>query len=251
MASLKEQLLKFFPSGRYPGDRILQRKYPVLVQELQLKIKEDISLRAKFELVLKDLVAPIKCPNCSKPVRWAERSGWMTHCSRNCASSQAAKNPRILEKKRQTCLERYGADHWTRTEEFRKRFKGKKRKIKIHKLTLEQRQAAKLKYQATCQERYGVTNAAQLAEVKSKISAVLLALTPEQKRQKLRRFETTNLDRHGVAYPMQSKKVQAKAQETSLSHYGVAHPAQAASVQTKMSESLSSAWIFILFSLSF
>jgi hypothetical protein len=237
MVNLLKRIFEIFPSGRYPGDQILQRKYSLLVSEIQTIIQGDFPLRAKWDLALMELIEPTRCSNCSKLVRWSNKCGWMKHCSGRCASQQAAKNPEVTKKKQQTCMDRYGVTHWTKTEEHKKRFKGKTRKIKIPKRTPEQIKITRAKYLLTCHNRYGADNGAKTLMARAKISSSLKTLTIEQKAKKLELFKLTTMANHGVEFPMQSEVIQAKSRATTFEHFGVEHPAQSPIVQARMSNS--------------
>lgn len=101
------------------------------------------------------------------------------------------------EKRKQTCLEKYGEEFPT---------KNKKIKDKI---------VATLK--ETCLDKYGVDNAAKSKVVQEKI-------------------KQTNLKKYGVERPMQSNEVKEKVKQTCIENYGVDHPWKSELVKQKVKD---------------
>ena len=84
------------------------------------------------------------CKTCGKPTKFLGiKFGYREHCCNRCAQL----DPKIKEKKAQTCIDRYGVDNVYKSEDI------------------------KAKIQETTRERYGVNNVLQLDEVRQKTYA--------------------------------------------------------------------------------
>ena len=111
--------------------------------------------------------------------------------------------PEVLEKQKQTLIERYGTD-------------------KIASLDF-----VKEKRRQTCLERYGVSSVLKLPDVQNK--ARIASKTPEV----LQKIKETNLKKYGCEYPTQSQAVQEKTKQTNLVRRGCAFPMQDKEVMQK------------------
>lgn len=114
-------------------------------------------------------------------------------------------------KRKKTCLEKYGVESYTKTTEFKSFMQDN---YEIHRLkTIE-----------TCQEHYGVDNPHQVKEVieKTKLTniqkyGVENVFQSEAIKEKSKK---TNLERYGVEYNLQADIFKQKANETKLARYG-------------------------------
>lgn len=120
------------------------------------------------------------------------------------------------QRRRETCLEKYGVDHFSKTDEYKKKYK----EACLEKFGVEyslQSEDVQRKAQATLLEKYGVENASQSAEVRAK------------KRE-------TSLLKYGTEHPHQSEKIKLQKQETNLKNRGVENPSQCVLVQNKIKQ---------------
>ena len=118
-----------------------------------------------------------------------------------------------LEKRRNTCLRKYGVDNYSKTKEYKE------------------------KYTKTCINHYGCENPMQSEEIKEKSRKTNLkrrgceySLQSKEVREKIIQ---TNLERYGTEYPMQSEKVKEKFTNTCIEKYGCENPFQNKEVREK------------------
>ncbi|MDD3049454.1 MAG: hypothetical protein PHQ89_05800 [Bacilli bacterium] len=100
---------------------------------------------------------------------------------------------KIREKGKRTCLEKYGTDNYSNTEEYKERVK------------------------STCLEKYGVDNYSKTEECKEKI-------------------KQTCLEKYGSEYYLQTEKFKEKSKQTCLEKYNVEYASQSAEVREKVKE---------------
>lgn len=106
-----------------------------------------------------------------------------------------------LEKARETCLEKYGVDHYTKTDEYKDRVK----KTNVEKYGYEyctQVPKFKQKMRDTCLEIYGFEYCSQSKEVQEK-------------------FRKTCLERFGANSPSENPEIKQKQIATTIAKYGV------------------------------
>lgn len=118
-----------------------------------------------------------------------------------------------IEKKKKTCLEKYGVEHPLQSEEV----KEKSRKTCIEKYGVEyslQSQEVRDKGKETSLLKYGVENVSQSEEIK-----------------KLK--VKTCLSNYGVENPSHSEDINDKKKQTCLSNYGVEHPGLSSIIKIK------------------
>lgn len=121
------------------------------------------------------------------------------YCSAKCAyGSKSSK-----QKRRITCLERYGVDCVSKSNEVCDKIK----KTNLERYGCEhvlQNKAFKDKARKTCLERYGHESAFQNSSIKKKA-------------------KDTTIERYGVEYAMQNKEIHLKQENTMLEKYGDKH----------------------------
>jgi hypothetical protein len=120
------------------------------------------------------------------------------------------------ERRKQTCLQKYGTTTPSQTKEVQNKIK----ETNLKKYGVEYPQQSKEvreKTKNTFLEKYGYETPLQSEEIKEKI-------------------RNTNMERFGVPNPAQNKEVQEKMKETCLERYGFEHPQKTKEVQNKMKE---------------
>jgi G:T-mismatch repair DNA endonuclease (very short patch repair protein) len=160
-----------------------------------------------------------------------------------------------LEKKRQTCLERYGTPTYNNSQ--------KNKETCLERYGTEsplQNKKIKQKQEQTCIEKYGVKNPAQnttlikkrkennlkkygvssptkLSEIKEKNKQTCLKKYGVeyifQNKQIQKKRKLTNLKKYGYTCPTKNKKVIEKRIENNLKKYGVKHVSQLKEVKKK------------------
>jgi hypothetical protein len=118
------------------------------------------------------------------------------------------------EKVKLTCIERYGVEFPSQTEDFKNRVK----QTCLDKYGVEyalQSQEVKDKSKQTCLDKYGFENPSQSPDIKNKKTE-------------------TSLNNYGVEYPMQSQEVRDKNKLTCIEKYGVEYASQSYEVRDKL-----------------
>lgn len=118
-----------------------------------------------------------------------------------CVNRNNQLDPNVQNKKKQTCLKKYGVDNYNKTDEC-------KNKIK-----------------ATCLEKYGVDSTNKLDFKKEKIKNINLERygveNPGLSKIFREKAKQTCLEKYGVKYAFQANTVKEKIKETNIKKYGV------------------------------
>ena len=120
------------------------------------------------------------------------------------------------EKRKKTCLEKYGVENPMQSEEF------------------------KQKHRDTCLERYGVESPLQSEEIRQKGKETLLrkygVKNPFQSEEIKQKIAQRNLDKYGVEYPMRNEDIKEKFRQTCLRRHGVKYPFQSEDIKEKFKQ---------------
>lgn len=165
----------------------------------------------------------IQCSNCGKIFENQNnygvlkkrllKKGWQKFtlckpCSVKLGKSYRTKEDeeKSLEKRKQTCLEKYGVTNAT--------------------YRLDHNQKTK----ETCLKKYGVENPSQSKEIKKKKEETSLKHFGVKNFQQLKkvkeRAKQTSLEKYGTTNPSQSKKIKEKTKQNNFKKYGVEYPSQ-------------------------
>ncbi len=151
-------------------------------------------------------------------------------------------NEEVKEKTKQTMLEKYGVENAMLSEEIQEKYK----QTNLERLGVEfpmQSEEIQEKYKQTCLEKYGVEYSSQSNEIKEKIKQSCLDIlgveNPFQSEEVKEKSKQTNLDNRGVEFPSQSPEVREKIKKTLLEKYGVENPSQSSEIQEKKKQAYS------------
>lgn len=153
-----------------------------------------------------------KCAYCGKNIT---KKLYMKNkcCSHSCGAYMAQ------DKKKQTCIERYGVEHYSSTEAF----KEANRKSYTSK-TDEEKQAIKNKRTDTMISRFGVENPLQSPEIhkRKKMTCLKKYGSENYFQTKDYREKNTNtcLERYGTEFYTQTEEFKSKIKETCKEKYG-------------------------------
>ena len=157
------------------------------------------------------------------------------------------KNKEMVEKKRKTCLERYGSISATSTPETQQKIKQtnlerygteypsklpeiqeKVRQTSLEKYGVEhpsQLETVKEKHRQTNLKKYGVESYFQTEEFKERSKEICLEKYGvehgSQSKEIQEKIKQTNLERYGCEWSLQNEEVKQKGKETLLERYGV------------------------------
>lgn len=177
----------------------------------------------------------IKCRVCGRDFEKETRSlvGETFHVCDN----EACK----LEKRRRTCLKRYGVESPTQNKEIRA--KGKRTLLERYGVEHPcQSNEIKEKTKQTNLKKYGVENVLQSDEIREKIKKTNLekygvehVFQAEEVKEKIKK---ANLEKYGVEHPMKSEEIKKKIQETNLEKYGTKHFITLPEIQEKRKQAM-------------
>ena len=172
-------------------------------------IKHKLSAKEYYDNYLKKINDGI-CFKCQSSTKFISlKIGYEKYCS----SKQCS-----MEKKKETCLTKYGSKFYFQTEEH------------------------KIKTKKTCLQKYGTKSSNQNKDIKNKMKQTCLTkygsdyFIKTDKFMKLRTETCTNT--YNTIYPQQTKLIKQKTQQTCLKRYGVRYDFQSTDIRNKQKESL-------------
>ena len=183
------------------------------------------------------------CPVCGNKLKfYSFKKGYQTFCSTKCLANSEYRHNKF----RQTCLEKYGVENPSQSQEIRNKvkqtnlekygveypaqsqeFQNKMKQTCLEKYGVEyplQSQNIQNKYKQTCLEKYGVENYSQSQERISRHDEII------------NKAEQTCLKRYGVEYPIQSQNIQNKYKQTCLEKYGFEYASQSEEFLNKVKQ---------------
>ena len=154
-----------------------------------------------------------ECPVCHKKFKIGAGTVNKVCCSQKCRGTYEKENGafrRASEKAKQTCLDRYGADSYSKTQNYRDQV----RETSLKKFGVEHpgmSEEVKQHRRETMVRRYGVENAGQIESIQ------------ESKKKHQRE---TYLKKYGVDHPWKLKSIRGKSAQTMIRRYGTQYPLQ-------------------------
>jgi hypothetical protein len=165
--------------GNIDSNKIRSSKYKKYLNSLNSLIEGDYTLLQKIWLIDRNLLIPPKC-YCGNTVLWVKsKREYSLHCSALCART----DPKVIEKRKQTNIQKYGATAPTKNKEVIK------------------------KMRATNLIKYGVETSFERENFKEKASKTLLlnyGVDNPQKNKNIReKTRITNIKKYGASTPLQ------------------------------------------------
>ena len=153
-----------------------------------------------------------------------QRAKLEEYCMRTYGVKDMSVRPGVIEKRRNTCLEKYGAPSPLQSEDI----KGKIAKSNLEKYGVENVFASseiKKQIKITNLEKYGVERPTCNPEIFNKVKATCLkrfgkeySFQAEEVKDKIKK---SVFDKYGVMYVTQSPDIRKKTEQTNLDRYGV------------------------------
>ena len=212
-------------SGYLKKEIGFSKKFPELYQEfLKVDFSEELKefpFKQRLWHFLKDDYTIPTCKVCGNKINFIDfRNGYNNHSSISCSM----KDENVQNKRKKTCLEKYGVEHYNKTEESKEKIKNtclEKYGVENYNKTEE----SKEKHKNTNLKKYGVESVLQSEEIKEKIKETNFerygvenyAQTDECKNK----VKITCLEKYGVEYYFQSDDKKKKSKETCFEKYGV------------------------------
>lgn len=241
----KSELYRTILEDRHIQEKKFRSEYPEFYAELcNVEFPEGFTFRQKLYHYLNDdtsfALGVCECGNRCKFISLNE--GYKAHCSRSCATKSLS----VKEKRKKTCLEKYGVEHESKCEAI----KEKKRETckshygvehpmqsdEVRKKSMEtnianigvscpfESDAVKQKSRKTCMSKYGVEHHSKAEAVKEKKRNTSIEHygvdCPLKSDEVKERIRETVKERYGVEYIMQSEEVKARARKTTIERYG-------------------------------
>ena len=156
-----------------------------------------------------------KHPTCNNDVYKKYDGKWAQHCSKSCQMSDIS--VRGLDKRKETCLEKYGVENAQQSEQIRQ----KTRNTCLEKYGVEipfQAEQFQKQIKITLLERYGVDNPMKSDEIRS-------------------RATDTIIEKYGVDNVSKSDQIQKQKSETWVQNYGVDNPSKSSIIRDKVRKS--------------
>ena len=162
-------------------------------------------------------------------------------CLEKYGVDNASKSEATKEKARQTCLDKYGVPYTTQVEAF------KEKKVATFQEKYGTNSALEVpafleKSQNTCKEHYGVSNPQQAVSVKDKTAKTNIKRygTPMtlQNSDIKEKAKQTSMNNWGVEWSLASPAVREKGKKTMIEKFGVENPGQSKEIQAKARKSL-------------
>ena len=165
---------KFGHSGRIKENKEIYNKY---YKDKFDSISEFMYCYLHQDTFEKDQI----CPVCGNKIKFDNKNcKYPKHCSRRCAQL----DPEVRKKYIQACLEKYGKEYFTQTQEYR----DKSIQACLNKYGKEyysQTQECKDKVKCVCLEKYGKESYTQTQEYRDKVKLKLDATIQKIKQTKL------------------------------------------------------------------
>ena len=187
----------------------LQKNYPELYKKL-LTYPDELQWRERIYWFRNGITEWPTCKQCGKQLTYRNpNEGYRTFCCAKCA----AINPTTKQKHINTCLEKYGVENPSQSDE-----------IKLQKIN-------------TSIKNYGVKYPMQNENIKNEIRQTFIKKYGGYtwaSDELMAKVKQTNLKRYGVEYSGASDVVKQKIKQTSLKRYGVENPNQNAEIKSKV-----------------
>ena len=209
--------------------RKIQNKYPNILHYINSKFNDSKSLIESINRIKYNIKDRPICKYCGKEVKYISKNIYKTYCSVKCMSNDTRdivkekfnEHPKyikdqISQKRKDTCLKRYGVEYVLQDKSIRKRI------------------------QNTCLEKYGVINGGASKQAKDKIKKTCLEKygveTPLKSKEIQEKCKETLRQKYGVETPLKSKEIQEKLKQTCLKKYGVECSLQSEDIKNKSKE---------------
>lgn len=242
-SNLKNKLIE---SGLFRSDGTIK---PQWIQNYKINPIPELeevpgdTVQEKLYVIFKNNGEQDKCVICGNPSLFNSYSrGYNKTCSIECKhkldtqvldkSKDKRNSEEIKEKRRQTCLAKYGVDNPRKAESIKEKAK-QTSLAKYGTSNPASSQIIKDKIKQSFLEKYGVDNISRLDSVKKKLSEInSVKFAPrapiwDQIRQ-------TNIEKYGFDNPAKNEDVKNKIKETNIERYGVENPSQNKKIIEKM-----------------
>jgi len=178
----------------------------------------NITFKEKFYLLENNIVNPPKC-YCGSGLKFIDmKSGYREFCSRVCM----ANNQEIKERRKESCIKKWGVDNPSKVEEIREKVKKKNREIFGVDYPL-QSPCVMNRNKEYFIEKWGVDNPSKVKEIREKAN-------------------NTIKNKWGVEHIMFSDDIKIKNKEYFIEKWGVDNPSKVKEVRDKAIKTMIERW---------
>jgi hypothetical protein len=186
------------------------------------------TLSEKFYLIYNNIG---KCKICELETKFLSYNrGYRLYCSKQCSNNDKDLINLKKVKYKETCLDKYGVENSSSSEEVK--IKLKESKSKLDKSIINE------KIKKTCLSKYGVDNPSKVLFVKEKrkktniknwgVENVFQSSLIKEK------LKMTNIEKYGFDHPLKSNIIKKKIKDTNIKKYGIDNYTKTDLYKTKM-----------------
>lgn len=169
------------------------------------------------------------CKCCGKPTKFLTiNSGYRSFCSKKCKNDSY---DILQEKMKLTCLERYGVENASQSEEIRNKIK----QTNLERYGCEYAIGSE-KVKKKIKESWKNKSEEEKEAFRKKKSDAWKNRTPDENKSIINKMKQTNLERYGCEIASQSDEVQRKMKQTCLKRYGYENPFKDKNIQEKIKQ---------------
>lgn len=207
-------IIKIVYSKSKPSTHYIRNKdkYPNITNYIINRYKDSKTFRESLDRMKFGIEERPVCKYCNKETVYRCLGNYAPYCSRKCA------NNANLERRKETCLLKYGFDNPAKSEKVKE--KGRQ----------------------TCLNKYGVINAGWAPEVREKIKKTNQERygvdMPLQSKEILNKTKETSKEKFGTEYYMRTKEFREISKEIFLNKYGYEYAIKSPIVRKKLSNKL-------------
>ena len=207
--NLNRDEIKKFLDDKYGNNdlsnvgRWIKKKYQHIYSSIVFNthyLKNDCGFSERLYHILYDIYSVVLCKKCNNPVSFKSLYfGYYTYCSTKCMANDSD----IRKKKEETCLDKYGVTHQSKTDQF------KEKVVQTNMNTFgvaypAQSDKIKENTKRLFASKYGVDNPMKVPEFKENLKDVFV-------------------NKFGVDNPSKLDSIKEKKQETSNRNFGANH----------------------------
>jgi hypothetical protein len=199
------------PSGCLSREKYVSKNFPneyrFIMDECSLN-GLDLPFKEKVYCVLNNISNIQICKNslCNNKVKYRNKvTGYNTYCCNKCQSTCSD----IIEKKKQTNIEKFGHEHAIFNDEINDKFKQNIQKTKVEQDIVNKKRVD------TVKKRYGVNSVANIEDIQKK----RVASFKENVEQYKESYKKTSLERYNVEHPWMDNEIHDKTVLSNLENH--------------------------------
>ena len=217
--SIPEYIKEYYKNSLDKNNHLLNSKMKkYLTEDIEIYFKNSpYTLQQLGYLIQNNLEEIPKCKICGKDLDNFQNG--KKYCSSKCFSN----SDEVINKRKNTCLKKYGVASYTKTPEYIEKTKKTNNEKYGVDFSLQSR-IIQEKSRNTLMTLYGVENVSKNEEIKLKKAKTTLknynVENPFQSQEIKEKIRKTNFEKYGVEYCSQSEKIKEKIKSTNNELYG-------------------------------